>query len=201
MATIIEPLPEVLKSEEKRLFDFQTLKDVIDPANLLILFANLLAFVLLQTTFFWFVASRNVERVLDDKSEYVSELLSKRGVTLELLKEYLDSEESKQLPAKAEEQRKEREAANWELLKTYIAPVVIALGCVLVLIFLSLVKRGQPLTSIDLFLLFLVLGAFSTELYFYLTVTSQLIHLADNRIAFEMFTGAKTGYKYADYIQ
>lgn len=195
MSGIIVPLPEVLKSEEKRLFDFQTIKNVFDPSNLLILFANLLAFVLLQTTFFWFVASRNVEQVLEDKSVYVSDLLSKRGVSLEMLRTYLDSDEMRALPKKAEEQREMREQINWELLKTYIMPVVIALVCVLVLIFFSLAIRRQPLTSIDLFLLFLVLGAFSTELYFYLTVTSQLIHLGDSRVAFAVFSGAKEGFE------
>lgn len=196
MATVIMPLPDVAKSQERKLFDMQTLRDVINPANLLILFANLLAFVLLQTTFFWFVASRNVEAVLEDKSEYITELMSKRGITLEMLRDYLNSDDATQkMPEVAKSMRAEREAENFELLKTYILPVVIALGSALLLVFLALIVRGQPLTSIDLFLLFLVLGAFSTELYFYLTVTSQLIHLSDTRIVYELFNGVKRGYE------
>lgn len=176
-------------AEERRVFNKQTAKDVVDPANLLILVANILAFVVLETLFFWFIASHSVERVLEEKAEFIADFMDKKGFTKQMMTEYLNSEYAiKTLPAIAREQQKERQEQNWELVLKYIQPVVIGLGVALALIFAYMRFRRQPLTRIDLFLLFLVLGAFSTELYFYMTVTSQVIYIGDTEITWRLWS-------------
>lgn len=175
--------------EERRLFSKKTVWDTINPANLLLVVANVLAFVILQTLFFWFIASRSVERVLEDKAGFIATFFSQKGVTKEMMTDYLNSPSNKEELAKvAAQQRKGREQQNWELVQQYIQPIVI--GLLSAFLFLSLVmfRRGQPLTRIDMFLLFLVLGAFSTELYFYLTVTSQVIYIGDGEITWRLYS-------------
>ena len=187
------PKIEFLKApgaqEERRVFTKATAKDVVDPSNLLILVANILAFVVLETLFFWFIASHSVERVLEEKASFIADFMEKKGFTKEMLTEYLNSEyATKTLPEIANEQQREREQQNWDLVVKYIQPVVIGLSVALFLLFVYMRYKRQPLTRIDVFLLFLVLGAFSTELYFYLTVTSQVIYIGDTEITWRLWT-------------
>jgi len=56
---------------------FETVKDVFDPANTLTLFANIFCYIVMQTLFFYYVASGNIEGVMEDKASFVAELAEK----------------------------------------------------------------------------------------------------------------------------
>lgn len=170
--------------------------DVLDPANLLIVFANVLAFVILETLFFWFVASKSVEDVLQDKADLVTYFVTRRPVTEYDMKVYLETEANKKkLPTIANEQRQEREVNNWELVKAYIFPIGLICVTIIAALLLFMLFRRQVLTTIDRTLLAMVLGAFLTEVYFYFTVTSQLIYIGDDEITYRMYKSSVAAVK------
>lgn len=162
--------------QERKEFNLRTVREVFGLENMFVFLCNLLAFVLLETVFFWFVASHSIDRVVEEQAIVFSNYLIDSKQKDLFIKQYLQNELATQiLPERAKEVRDKREKDNWNLVMTYIFPIVVALGIVIVLVRLFLFLRGKPLTTIDYFLLFLVLTSFSTELYFYLTVSSQII--------------------------
>lgn len=177
---------------EKKIFTVKTAFDLIDPSNLLVVVANVFAYIILQTVFFWFIASNSVNYVLEDKAGLVHTFFSQRDSTERMMRAYLDNPlNTEYLPSIAARQKEERDAQNWELVKTYIMPVAVVLLVALVVIRGVMFFRRQPLTRIDMFLLFLVLGAFTTELYFFLTVSSQLTYIGDGEITWTLYSALK----------
>jgi hypothetical protein len=168
------------------------IQDTFDPANMLVVFCNLLAFMLLQTTFYWFVANHSIERVLKDKASVVA-LYAKQTPEVESeLRKYLENDRNtREVPEQAAGQRMRRAEENWDLVKEYIMPVVLAVVVVIVLIVIVLFLRRRALTRIDMFLLFMVMFAFTTELYFYLTVTTQLAYVGDNEFVQTVYESNK----------
>lgn len=177
---------------EKKIFTVKTAFDLIDPSNLFIVVANVLAYIILQTLFFWFIASNSVNYVLEDKAALVHTFFSQRDSTKRMMESYLDNPvNTDYLPTIAARQKSDRDSQNWELVKTYIMPIAVVLLVALVVIRGVMYFRKQPFTRIDMFLLFLVLGAFTTELYFFLTVSSQLTYIGDGEITWTLYSALK----------
>jgi len=97
-------------------------------------------------------------------------------------------------PRLAYEQSQVREERNIALIKEYIIPLASFILLPILVSMFALIWRRQPLTLIDRFLLLLVLGAFSTELYFFFTVTSQLIYLGDIDVVASGYKATKQKY-------
>lgn len=162
---------------------FVTSKDILSPENLIVVFANVFAFITLETIFFWFIASGSVNKVIDDKADLLYTFSVQDSKNKEALKEYLNSSFNTDIvPEKAKEQKEERENNNWNLVNSYITPIAIGVAVLFIVAGMLMFIRKQPLTRIDKVLLLSVLGAFTTELYFYFTVTSQLVYIGDNEM-------------------
>ena len=159
------------------------LSSLFDPLNLLLILANLLVFVVVETYFFWNIASKTVDNVVNTKGRFVANVVKNKPDTHSAMLFYLDTPaNTTELIEKTNQQRKEREDQNWELVKSMIAPAVYIIGGVCALVSLALIARRETVTSVDLFLLFCVVGAFSTEVVFYLLVITQLEYIGDAQI-------------------
>lgn len=162
--------------------------DTVDPANLLILFCNVFAFIVMETIFFWFVTSQSVDDILSEKAGLVSTFADQNETNRLAMRDYLElPENTENVPQEASVQFRQRQELNWNLVKAYIVPIAAGVGIIILLLLGAMFFRRQPLTRIDLFLLLLVLGAFMTEMYFYFTVTKQLVYIGDSAALYHMY--------------
>ncbi len=169
-------------------FDKQEIGDVFSPPNLIVVFANVLSFVLLETLFFWFVASNAIGAVVQDKATVVAYFAGQKRSTREALISELENEYNTQtIPSVAAKQLRQREEQNFHLVLTHIAPVAVTMVIMIIVLYMAMKWKGKPFTRIDTFLLGMVLFAFSTEIYFYITVTSQIVYVGDNELMAEVY--------------
>lgn len=162
--------------------------DTINPVNLLLLFTNIFAFIVMETTFFWFVTSEAVNDILAEKAGLVSTFAKQNPINEAAMRMYLESENNVDvIPSIASEQFKGRQDINWELVKSYIVPIATGVGGLIFILLGLMVVRRQPLSRIDMFLLVLVFCAFLTEMYFYITVTKQIVYIGDSSVLYHMY--------------
>lgn len=167
---------------------------VFDLPNLLVMFVNIFAFVTLETLFFWFVASRAVEAVVEDKADLIVTLAKQNNLhKLALDMIVSDDKRNQKLAAEAKRIHVRREQKNIDLIEEYIIPVAGVVGTITLIISLFMLYKRHPLTIIDGVLLLLVFSGFTTEMYFYLTVSSQLIYLGDNQVIYALYRSFMDG--------
>lgn len=157
-----------------------SLKSFFDPLNMIPVFLNLVVFMCVQITFFWFVASRTVTDAFIEKARYIHDLMRRDSTLNASLMAYLfNPVTAEEIPKIAAEQKRRRDEANFQLVITTLGPPIGAALGVLVLLFIIMMFRGQRLTKIDFFLLSLVIFAFSTELVFFFVLVRNYIYLGD----------------------
>lgn len=156
---------------EPRVRIFSTL---FDPLYLLFIFTNALAFAIIQTVFFWFVISKQVENTIDKTVDKISDFAEFPEMSLisELYLKNLDSDTG--MIDLAKEQQEKREKKNWKLLQTFIFPVIGTLFGLVLICLMSMMVKGERFSSVDLVLLFMIVGAFSTEFVFYFSVIQPM---------------------------
>lgn len=158
-------------------------KAVFDPLNLLLIFANITAFVAIETFFFWNIASKSVDNTVHRKGAFLANMANYRpdGKLAMILFLHAPSN-STDLVATAKEQKKEREKENWDLVKSLIFPVMYVLLGINGLLIFVIAARRETFTTVDAFLLLCVVAAFSTELIFFALVINQLEYIGDMEI-------------------
>lgn len=155
-------------------------ESLLDPRNLFIVILNLIAFATIQTIFFWFVGSKQVDAVVEQKADFFSELAKRDDIVHQEMLDYLnDPKNGKVLADKVKIDNENTAAKNWELTYSMIGPPYFALCAILGFMFLSMIVFRKFPTSIDAFLALMVITAFTTELFFYFLVVRQQITIGD----------------------
>ena len=160
------------------------LKKFLNPANLIIMFSNILAFMVMQSLFFWFIVSKSVENVIDEKTELLIKLGENIPQIKELLVDYIkDSEETDKILEKAYKDYNQRELYNINLIWEWIGPPFITILTMLIITCVILVfNKNFKFTRKDFYLLCTVFLAFFTEILFYFTVISRSRILSDMEV-------------------
>jgi fructose-specific phosphotransferase system IIC component len=149
---------------------------------MLMIFLNAFVFSIVQTLFFWYVISNQVENTIDKLTEGVGKIADESAELSVLTETYikkLDADEG--MIERAAVQKQKRRQKNIKLLQYYIYPVIaVFFGFVVLCLFAMFVTR-ERLTFIDTILLAMVVGAFSTEFVFYFIVIepAEYISLAE----------------------
>ena len=166
---------------------------IFQPANMIITFANVIFFIVVQTLFFKLVASKQFNQVLNDKMGIFNEYLKYNKDFKNSVTEYLGSEQVKELQDIAKQQEKKRESENMDLIKKWVGiPLVLAVIILFVFIFLLFRQSGDKdngWSSIDTAILTLVVGAYSTEIMFYLGIVQQYEFYGDQQIYSRLYNG------------
>ena len=156
---------------------------VFEPMNLILVLTNLFVFIVIETIFFWEVASKGVVNEVTSFATYIDDFTNEDAETNDDLLEYLNSEEqTERVPEEAQTQRDLRTATNIGLIKTFIVPpgaVVLGILCLLVIV---MVFKRSRFTFIDFVLLSTVVFAFTTELIFYLLVLGRWKYLGPQQL-------------------
>jgi hypothetical protein len=150
---------------------------------MIIIFANVIFFIVVQTFFFKYIASKQFNVVLADKMGILNTYLKYDSGAREKVEEMLGSEEVAALKAKAKEQEKDRNSKNWIKIESWIGPVALAALVVMATFIFLLVKSGRgEWTSVDTSILTLVVGAYTTEIMFYMGIVRQYAFYGDQNI-------------------
>src|SRR5271170_5552619 len=86
--------------------------NVFDSANMVIVLANIIFFMIVQTLFFKYVASKQFNIVLEDKAGIVGEYLKHDPAANEKYRQFKNSEKAKSIEKAAKEQEAIREKEN-----------------------------------------------------------------------------------------
>lgn len=156
--------------------------EIFRLSNMIIMFSNILFFIVVQTLFFKYIASKQFEIVLEDKVDILNEYLKYDEQQKEKIKVYMEKEETKELIKKGNEQEKKRDKLNNNLIMKWIGiPFIIVL-----IIFIASVGRlklqGKYWTKIHTGLLLLVVTAYLTELFIYFGIVKQYQFYGDQKI-------------------
>jgi hypothetical protein len=157
-----------------------SIKSCIDRNDLIPVLANVIFFVVVQTLFFKYVASKQYENVLESKLDFVKTICDNdnylRDKIYKIRDDYLEN--NKEL---VERQEKIREEKNIKLYYSYSGiPFVIFLLMLLHLIFIMKSKRKW--NDVDSLSLLFVTLAYCTELFFFFFIVRKYEFVGDHQI-------------------
>lgn len=166
---------------------------IFTPPNMIITFANIIFFIVVQTLFFKFVASKQFNNVLGNKVGIFNTYVKYNPQFKAAVEEFLGSDQVKAIEEAAKTQEKERNAANNDLIKSWIGiPLVVAVVILLIfiwLLFKQSTDSGNAWSSIDTAILTLVVGAYATELMFFFGIVRRYEFYGDQQIYSRLYDG------------
>jgi len=161
--------------------------EIFRLSNMVIIFSNILFFIVVQTLFFKYIASKQFEIVLKDKINIFNTYLKYDSEQKEKIKKYLEKDETKQMLEKGKLQENERNKLNNKLIIKWIGiPFIVTL-----IIFIASVGRlklqNKYWTKIHTGLLLLVVTAYLTELFVYFAIVRQYKFYGDHELYATLF--------------
>lgn len=155
-------------------------------ANTLTVLANIFLFIFVQTGFFYFIASKQFNNVLESKIDILNLYIKSSPTTKEQIKEFLNSDQVKEIQKIASEQEKERTKRNKDLIKKKMLPLLLLVTALIVLIIVMMMMNKNNSWSTfgitEQILLGLVLTAYVTEIMFFFGIVRQYEFYGDYRI-------------------
>lgn len=157
-----------------------SITECIDRNDLIPVLANVIFFVIVQTLFFKYVASKQYEVVLQSKLDFVKTICDNDPYLKSKIFEFRDKylEENKN---KVKQQEKNRNNKNLKLFYTYSGiPFVIFTLMLLHIIFIMKSKRKW--NDVDTLSLLFVTLAYCTELFFFFFIVRKYEFVGDHYI-------------------
>ena len=140
----------------------------------MLIFANVICFMTMQVAFFWFVASKGVEKAIEQKKGLFVTLAQQ---VPEIRKEFdlilNDEEKMQKMKKKADKSFKIREDTNKALLYEYISTPYFITCALFVFSFLLTIFWKKTWEKVDFALIMTVFLAFLTEVVFYFVVINE----------------------------
>jgi hypothetical protein len=157
-----------------------SIKNCIDRNDLIPVISNVIFFVVVQTLFFKYVASKQYENVLESKLDFVKTICDNdpflRDKIYKIRDDYLST--NKDL---VENQQNKRDEKNKQLYYSYSGiPFFIFLLMLLHLLFM--VKSKRDWNEVDTLSLLFVTLAYCTELFFFFFIVRKYEFVGDHQI-------------------
>lgn len=164
--------------------------DIFKSPNMIIAFVNILFFIVVQTIFFKFVASKQFNVVLKDKVDILNSYLSYDPEAKVAVHAWKASPEYQVLEQTALIQERKREDLNVALMKSWIGvPFLLAIVILTIFLYMLLKSNSKDTwTGVDTAVLSLVVGAYATEILFYLTIVRQYEFYGDIQIYNKLYS-------------
>jgi len=145
--------------------------------SLIIIFSNVLAYMLSEVVFFWEIASNNIEKLAIDKSTVLIQLAQQSPQLINTLNNYLNSTEYQVVKKQALLDSNNRYDYNLALILHWMMPPFIFIICLLILSILIELIWIKKFDKTDALIQSTVFLCFLTEVIFYYTVIyrSELI--------------------------
>lgn len=163
-------------------------KLLIDSNSMLVNLTNIIFFMTVQTAFFYYIASNQLDSVIQQKSRLATTYLKKDTEMRSIVEAYRSSDEFKALKEKAEKEEIERKERNIKLIKSYVGPPMIAASLGLTYTLLRLKrKNGLRLMASEKLALLYVVGAYTTEAAFFFGIVRKFEFVGDNFLLSQMY--------------
>lgn len=150
----------------------------IEPNDWLIVFCNVIFFMVVQTYFFRLVASKQYETVLEKKLGLIQALIDENPIAREQVNKYTQEYIEKHKDT-IQEQKKKRERVNEVLEKkhtwNYIMYAILAL-------LLAWTFSNQKWTKVHTLGLVFVVFAYTTELMFFYGIVQRYEFVGDHKL-------------------
>ena len=155
-------------------------------ANTLTVLANIFLFIFVQTGFFYFVASKQFNNVLESKIDILNLYIKSSPTTREQIKNFLGSDEVKEIQKLAKEQEIKRTQMNQDLIKQKMLPLLLFVtALIVVIVYMMMANKNNSWSTFGLteqVLLGLVLTAYVTEIMFFFGIVKKYEFYGDYRI-------------------
>lgn len=160
--------------------EFKT--NVFDSANMIVVLSNVIFFIVVQTMFFKYVASKQFNIVLEDKAGIVGEYLKYDPNANEKFRRFKNSEQVKIIKQNAKKQEALREKENAESTMMWIGIPLLVIGAFLIFFVIKLFYKQEHWDTTDTMLLSFVVFAYLIEVVFYLGIVRQYQFYGDQSI-------------------
>ena len=164
-------------------------------ANTLTVLANIFLFIFVQTGFFYFVASKQFNNVLESKIDILNLYLKSSPSTRQQVKDFLQSNEVKEIQKLAKEQEIKRTQMNKNLIKQKMLPLLLLVtALIVVIIFMMMANKNNSWSTFGVteqVLLGLVLTAYVTEIMFFFGIVKKYEFYGDYRIINTFYKSVK----------
>ena len=155
-------------------------------ANTLTVLANIFLFIFVQTGFFYFIASKQFNNVLESKIDILNLYIKSSPTTREQIKNFLNSDEVKEIQKLAKEQEIKRTQMNKDLIKQKMLPLLLFVtALIVVIVYMMMANKNNSWSTFGLteqVLLGLVLTAYVTEIMFFFGIVKKYEFYGDYRI-------------------
>ncbi len=157
----------------------------ISYSSFIIIFSNVLLFMLMESAFFWFVIGNNLDDHLrslnwkDDKTNYLKQIIGQNKYiedSLNIFKNNTDMESLRLYSIASYEYRYNHNII--EFSKWIICPIALTALILIICIFIEF-KYKKRFDNVDLKILFFVIFSFLTEIIFYFVVIYDSNMLSD----------------------
>ena len=150
--------------------------------HIILIFVNILAFIVIQTSFFYFVGSKKLNEIIANKMGIVKSFIKYDDSYKNEVKNYVKSKPIQDILKKADEEEKTRALQNIEIIKQWIGPPFIAALSIIIIAIIILVATKSKWTGVDNVGLTLVFTAYLTEIFIFFGIVKQYEFLGDNTI-------------------
>lgn len=161
-------------------------KEIFHSSNILICLSNIAVFVTFLILFFWFVLSKQFDAIILEKVKLISLVAKYDPKFKTVLKNYLYSNDSITLAAKATQQENLRYENNVNALQIEVMPFVYILSTLWTLNLIYMIWYKRKLLFSEWILLLLVLGAFITEVIFYFILVNEWKFIGDFELVYKV---------------
>ena len=161
---------------------------VFDNQNMLVVMANIIFFIVVQTLFFRFVATGQFINVMSGKVDILNEYIKYDSNAKSKVKAFVESDQVQEILVKAHIEKKARNAKNTASILKWIGPILLVFTAILIY-YVVRVAQTKVWTSTDSVMLSLVAFAYLTELIFYFTIVKQYQFYGDHKIYSTYYDG------------
>lgn len=161
--------------------------EIFRLSNMIIIFSNIVFFMIIQTLFFKYIASKQFELVLKNKVDILNTYLKYDTDQKEKIKKYINDEKTQKIIKNSYDSEKKRNKYNNMLIIKWIGiPIIITL-LIFIISVVRLKLQNKYWTNIHTGLLLLVISAYLTELFVYFGIVKQYQFYGDQKIFASLF--------------
>lgn len=162
---------------------------MLQLSHIILILLNVLIFIIFQTIFFYFVGSKQIDIIVEDKMDIINTYLSYNTTAKNNLKTYLESNSDiNTILENADEDEATRINSNLNLIGVWIGiPCVVIIILLIICAFIMYALKIKW-TGIDNVGLILVLCAYLTEIVLYFGVIKKYNFIGDQTIYSFMYS-------------
>lgn len=161
----------------------------LNPNTWIVILTNVIFFIIVQTLFFVFIASKQVDNVIEDKVAIIKTFASYNDTINDKITEFLNSKKRNIVENNAEKQKHKRNRYNLSLIQKRVGiPLIIATIALGIFIYKMYKKDTLLWNNTDTLALVLVLLAYMTELFMYFAVIKCYVFVGDYDILSTLLT-------------